>query len=349
MTHRVWRRDAGLALAELGVPAVVPGDGRVVVRVEGAALEPWAATAPGRVPGLAAVGNVVTTGNAAAEWLGARVVVPTLAPCGECDCCRRGGAALCPDGASHGIDGPGTLATTVTAAARWLVRLEPSDSRPATRAGMAGGAGMGRVTMDVPGPAAAALGGELALAYALYARAGVGPRDPVIVWGRGAVARATAAILAAKGAPAHVATDDAALAAALGAAAGPATAAAAIAALTSHDARRPRKVIVTAPELLLPALAAAGPRATVVVLTAPGTSYAPAADLGAALAAEITMTGVAGCHPDLVPELVALVVRGDLALDDLVEVVALDDLPARLVARAAARPPTTLVVALPAV
>lgn len=336
---RAWRRGPGTELAELEVPEVKPGDTRVLVAVEAAAVDPWGATPPGRVPGLAAVGTVIRYGAAAGEWDSARVLVPSMAPCGECDRCRRGGAALCPEGATHGIDGPGTLATVVTAAARWLVRLD--------------------APLILPGPSAAALGGELALAYALYARLGVGPREPAIVWGRGAIARATAAILGAKGAPARVATDDAALAAALGDTAVPATTDAARAALADRDPLRPRKVIVTAPDLLAPALAAAGPRATVVVLSAPGTGGAPSApasahaappavDLAAALADEVVITGVRGCHPDLIPELVALAVRGELPLDALVEVAPFDALPARLAQRAAAPPPTTLVTTLPA-
>ncbi len=328
---RAWRKGDDATLSELTLAAPTPGEGRVLVEVEGAAIDPFAATPRGRVPGVAAVGRVRAVGAAAGEWQDARVLVPMLAPCGECDRCRRGGVALCPDGAAHGVDGPGTLATTITAAARWLVRLE--------------------APLALPGPAAAALGGELALAYALYARAGVGPREPTIVWGRGAIARAAAAILDAKGAPAHVATDDPALAEALrarGTSAGEATAAAATAALAGHDPRRPRRVIVTAPELLPAALEAAGPRATVVTLAGPGAAAAPALALDRALATEVTLTGVAGCHPDLVPELVALAVRGELALDELVEVVPLAEAAAHLGARQAAPTPRSLVVALPA-
>lgn len=317
--NRAWRRGRGNELSALEVPDVAPGDGRVVVEVEAAAVDPWTATPVGRVPGFAAVGRVIQCGNATSEWAGLRVLVPSLAPCGECDRCRRGGVALCPDGAVHGIDGPGTLATVVTAAARWLVRLE--------------------APLALTDPAAAALGGELATAYALYARLGVGPREPAIVWGRGAIARATAAILAAKGAPARVATDDAALAAVLGDGAVAATAEAAAAALADQDPRRPRKVVVTAADLLPAALAAAGPRATIVVLAERGAAM-PSIDLRAAIADEMTITGVTACHPDLVPELAALAVRGDLDLGALVEVTTLDALPGRL----GSGEPRTLVV-----
>lgn len=303
MTHRAWRKLDGTALAELAVADVAPGDDRVLVAVEGAAVGPWGATPRGRVPGVAAVGRVIACGGAATEWMDARVLVPTLSPCGECDRCRRGGAAMCPDGASHGVDGPGALASALTAAARWLVRLDPP--------------------LDLAGPAVAALGGELALAYALYARIGVGPREPTIIAGGGVVARAAAAILAAKGAP--VSAD-----------------------MSEHDVRRPRKVIVTDAARLAETLALAGPRATIAVLTAPGFGGGSVdLDLRAAMAQEITLTGVAGCHPDLVPELVALAVRGDLDLASMTEVVALDELESRLKARGDQPADTTLVVAMP--
>ncbi|MBE7453301.1 MAG: alcohol dehydrogenase catalytic domain-containing protein [Kofleriaceae bacterium] len=127
---RAWRKGDDATLSELTLADPTPGEGRVLVEVEGAAIDPFAATPRGRVPGVAAVGRVRAVGAAAGEWQDARVLVPMLAPCGECDRCRRGGVALCPDGAAHGVDGPGTLATTIAAAARWLVRLEAPLALP---------------------------------------------------------------------------------------------------------------------------------------------------------------------------------------------------------------------------
>lgn len=324
---RAWRRlGNGFDLAEVDLGETTPGHGRVVVAVEAAAISPWAATPPGRIPGVAAVGTVIAAGPAADEWIGARVLVPSHAPCGECELCRRGGAVLCPTGSAHGIDGPGALATQMTAAARWLCRLD------------------GRLAL--PGPSPAALGGELATAYAMYARAGVDARAPTVVWGRGALARACAAILSAKGAPALVATDDEQLVAAAGAtftcvAADPARVSAA---LRDQDPR-PRKILVADAALLPAALAAAGPRATIVVAAGPGRSDLGAPSL-AALAHEVTLVGVTACHPDLIPELAALAVRGDLDLTALTDVAPVAELSARLATRAAAPPPTTLVAAI---
>jgi hypothetical protein len=75
--------------------------------------------------------------------------------------------------------------------------------------------------------------------------------------------------------------------------------------------RPPVKIFATNAELAQ-AIALASPGAIVVVLA----RGAPASvDVGAALAGEVTIVGVAGAHPDLVPELAALVVKGELALD----------------------------------
>jgi threonine dehydrogenase-like Zn-dependent dehydrogenase len=323
-----WRRGAAPSdWQPIEIAIAAPGPGRVTVAIEAAAIDPWSRTPRGRVGGVAAVGRVIATGDAAAEWQGARVVVPSHAACGECELCRRGGVALCPDGEVVGVSGPGALATAMTAPTRWLVRLE--------------------APLDVAGPEAAALGGEAALAYALYARLGVSPREPAVVWGDGALARMTAAILVAKGAPPVVASDDHALAAALpaGAVRCPADPLAVTEALAGAGAgRRPRRIAVTDPARLGAALAAAGLRATIAV--AAHEAGAPALELGAALAAEVTVTGVVGCHPDLLPELTALVVRGDLPLAAMTEVVAVADVGARLAARRERPEPRTLVASL---
>ena len=87
------------------------------------------------------------------------------------------------------------------------------------------------------------------------------------------------------------------------------------------------------------ALALAGPRTTIIVRAAAG-SLALDPTL---LAKEITIASVVGAHPDLLTEILALVVRGDVALADLVHVVPLAELDAALRAPASGR---TLVAAL---
>jgi threonine dehydrogenase-like Zn-dependent dehydrogenase len=286
---RAWQLRGGAIAAIENEPAL-RGDDDVLIAVEAASLGPRALAERAEVPGLAAVGRVVATGPDARHLDGARVVVGPVQPCGDCDLCRRGAAAVCPAGRTLGVTVPGTLSERVVARARWVLPL--------------GG------DLDVPGPTAALLGHEAALAYALYARAGVGPRDPTVVLGDGPVARLLTQILAAKNAaPGGEGGGD-----------------------------RPRKIFACDGVDAAEALAIAGPRATVSVARPLGTVCISAEDrtegLAAALAREVTIIGVAGAHPDLLPELAALVVRGELELATAATVVTIDGLAAALAAPA---------------
>ena len=80
-------------------------------------------------------------------------------PCGECEVCRRGGAAVCP------------LATRAT--------RSPRDSRSCRAAGWSRSA-TGSSCRCPPRPRSPATS---RLAYTLYARTGLAPRDPVVVTG----------------------------------------------------------------------------------------------------------------------------------------------------------------------
>ncbi len=229
-------------------------DDGIVVAVEAACLD-----------GSAAVGRVVEHGAGAQHLAGARVVVGAHQPCGDCDVCRRGGGAVCPAGRTSSMRAP-----QVTARARWALVLGDA--------------------LDVPGPAAALIGGPAALAYAMYARTGVGPGDPTHVLGDGVVARLLAQILTAKGAPPC----------------DPAT-----------FGTRPARLFVCDPDATPRAIALAGPRAIITVAAG-----ARAVDITAAIAREVTVIGVVGAHPDLLPEVAALVVRGDLELASVADAVA---------------------------
>jgi len=248
----------------------------------------------------AAVGRVVEAGAGGRHVLGARVVVGTHQPCGECDVCRRGGAPVCP--ANRTIDATGPR---VTARARWVLVLDEA--------------------LAVPGPAAALLGDHAALAYALYARAGVGPGDPTVVIGDGAVARLLVDVLLAKGAPPIVWTANADLAtwAAGRGAVIARTEDEARAALAGHGARPAKLFVCDRPsgpdnDAAAHAIALAGPRAVIAMIAG-----AARIDVAAALAHEVTVLGVVGAHPDLLPELAALAVRGELDLAGAASMVAL--------------------------
>jgi D-arabinose 1-dehydrogenase-like Zn-dependent alcohol dehydrogenase len=256
-----------------------------IVEVEAAWLPRGVGATPGLVAGGAAVGRVTGGGEHAAPFVGARVLVGTHVACGECEVCRRGGAAVCPAGGAHGVTRPGTLAKTITVPVRAVLPL-------------AGG-------LDVPGPVAAAIGGDLAVAYAMYVRASIGPREPAIVVGDDACAAMLARVLVAKGVTPAVGAEEGARIAAEG---------------------KPLRVFATTAAAVPAALALVGPRTTLVVRAGQGVELAPAL-----LAREVTLHAVVGAHPDLLTEIAALVVRGDVVLDDsTVEVVGMEGVAAAL-------------------
>jgi D-arabinose 1-dehydrogenase-like Zn-dependent alcohol dehydrogenase len=250
---------------------ILTGDA-VVVAVDAASLGPRALALHAEVPGIAGVGRVVACGPDATHLDGKRVAVGAFQACGDCDVCRRAGATVCPAGRTLGVDAPGCAAAEVTARARWVLPLEGP--------------------LELPGAHAALVGGEAALAFALYARAGVGPREPAAVVGDGPVAHLALAVLRAKSVePVHVRTADE---------------------LRDALAGKPAKVLADDTGAAA-ALAGAGPRATVAIasLVAPALNGAA---LSAALAREVTVIGVRGAHPDLLPEVAALAIRGELDL-----------------------------------
>lgn len=249
--------------------------------------------------GAAAVGRVAAAGARAAALIDQRVLVGPIDPCGECEICRRGGAAVCPRARRRGAARAGDR---IVAAARWLVPL--GDELP------------------LPSPAAAAVAGDVAVAYTLYARTGIGPREPTVIVGASPIARFLVEILRAKGAQPVVVVDPARAAWAAWLASRGASIARAGAADADDDVRaavtaeldahglgaRPWRVIAASGEAAPRAAALAGPRATLTLL-------APVPALpGELVAREVTVIGVAGAHPDLVVEAAAMCAKGEIDL-----------------------------------
>lgn len=245
-------------------------------------------------PSGAAVGRVDDASEGSAMLLGKRVLVGPLDPCGQCEVCRRGGAAVCPAGKRR--EG---ISARLRVASRWVVALDAG--------------------LELPGPAAAAVAGDVATAYTLYARTGLSPRDPVVIVGDGVLARFLVEIVRGKGiTPTVVAGGDTAWRDWL---AGKGAAVVAADDPHPHDAvttaiaaqglgARPWRVIATTPAALPRAAALAGPRAT---LTAYADATTPALP-GDVLAREVTVIGVAGPHPDLIVEAAAMCVKGEIDL-----------------------------------
>jgi 6-hydroxycyclohex-1-ene-1-carbonyl-CoA dehydrogenase len=246
-------------------------------------------------PSGAAVGRVDDASEGSAILLGKRVLVGPLDPCGQCEVCRRGGAAVCPFAKRREIS------ARLRVASRWVVALGDG--------------------LELPVPAAAAVAGDVATAYTLYARTGLAPRDPVVIVGDTAVARFLVEIVRAKGiTPTVIASGDESWRSwllAKGAAVvrgddgDDAVRDATTAAIAAQGLGvKPWRVIATSAAVLARAAALTGPRAT---LTAYVDGKAPAlpAEL---LAREVTVIGVAGPHPDLIVEAAALCVKGDIDL-----------------------------------
>ena len=204
-------------------------------------------------------GTVVDAGEAAREWLGRRVVVPRLLPCGECDHCRRGRVALCPSPSTRG-----PLGRTQAVPARWLTSVEPPLWPE--------GAELWQL---------AALADAVLTPYTALSRAGVGPSDTVVVVGNDARAAFARQIATAKGAKLADKPVDGAI------------------------------VIATQPRDWSRAMKELAGGVMVALLDA---EELFSGDWSQVVAKEAHIQGVIGGHPDLLPEICALVVRGQLAL-----------------------------------
>lgn len=238
----------------------------------------------------AAVGLVDDATEGSAVLLGKRVLVAPNDPCGQCEVCRRGGAAVCAFAKPRG-----PIGKRLRVASRWTVALSNG--------------------LDLPMPAAAAVAGDVTTAYTLYARTGLGPREPVVVVGGNAVARFLVEILRGKGiTPTVIASGDEAWKSWLigkGAAVVEAQHEAIATAVSAQGmGNRPWRVIATSPDAVPVASNLAGARVTLTVLANAETPALP----GELLTREVTIIGVAGPHPDLIVEAAALCVKGEIDL-----------------------------------
>ncbi len=257
------------------------------------------------IPSGGMVGTVVGAGDGAADWQGRPVLVPAVLPCGDCVFCRRGRVRHCATRIVRaGVAAHETLPT------RFLCALD----------------GPLAFADDARWPLAL-LGGDGALAYAAVCRAGVAPGAVALVVGGGLLGALTIALLRAVGAEAILLDDDEparararelgalrALTLTEGAALGPVGLMTALGDDHAHQGDPIEPLFVTSADTQAATLALelAPPGATVLFV---GTA-ARTVELDSAR--ELTLGTVAGCHPDLLFELVALVKRGALPLHQLV-------------------------------
>jgi D-arabinose 1-dehydrogenase-like Zn-dependent alcohol dehydrogenase len=168
--------------------------------------------------------------------------------------------------------------------------------------------------LDVPLPAGAAVAGDVALAYTIYARTSVAPADLVVIVGKSPVTRFLVEILRAKAiTPAVVVTTpDAAWTdwlVARGAAVASETNVRDVLAAQGRGVR-PTRVIATSGDAADLACRLTVARGT---LTLVPTSL-PGLDIGLAARREVTVIGVAREHPDLIVEAAAMCVKGEIDL-----------------------------------
>ena len=143
-TRALTVESAGVAPRTIERELRSPATGEVVVEVLACALDaldariaagrvPTAAPLFPLVPGRHASGVVVEVGIGAEHLRNAKVVVPSLLPCDECEACRRARATLCRRRIALGAGPIGGLQTHMTVPARHLLAL-PAISQPARRA-----------------------------------------------------------------------------------------------------------------------------------------------------------------------------------------------------------------------
>lgn len=246
--------------------------------------------------GDASVGVVASAGERARSLVGLRVLAGTADACGECEVCRAGGASVCA------LAKPRTKGKHTVAMGRWLVALQDG--------------------IDLPLPAAAAVAGDIALAYTAYARTSISPADAVVLVGKSPITRFLVEILRAKGITPTVVVeddDDATWSAWL---LGKGVALAPLASRTDATGKvreilgaqgrgmRPTRVIATSGASADLACQLADRRGTLTLLP----TSLPGLEIGLAAAREVTVIGVARAHPDLIVEVAAMCAKGEIDL-----------------------------------
>lgn len=303
-----------------------PEAGEVLVEAAGSAI--------GAAPGSEVAGRVIAAGETASEWLGRRVVIPRVLPCGECGRCRRGRTAACESAFVR----EGAVATHETVPARFLLSVEPplwpGDERlPSGPAGLA---------------CLAALADAAAAPYGALVRAQVAPGELCVIVGAGVRGRFAAGLARALGAHPIVLDGDPhlrELALAAGARSALDSASLDTPALAERLASEATSLGAApgGPKLIETTGSAAGRRRAlelatpggVAALLSDGDGYDLRIPIEALCDGEAVVLGAAACHPDLLPELCALVVRGELDLASQVQLLPFDDYAAAVAERRA--------------
>jgi 6-hydroxycyclohex-1-ene-1-carbonyl-CoA dehydrogenase len=182
----------GALLQRRELSALEPGPNEVVVEVAGCGVchtdigfaydgVPTRRALP-LILGHEISGQVVTTGEKAADWLGRLVIVPAVIPCDTCPACRAARPTICRHQFMPGNDGDGGFATHV---------LVPSHGLCPVPAALPEG-----VTLEMLSVVADAV----TTPYEAIRRSGLGQEDVAVVVGAGGVGGFGVQIAAALGA-----------------------------------------------------------------------------------------------------------------------------------------------------
>ncbi len=234
-------------------------------------------------PGGGLVGIVEECGSAATSFASSRVLVPVVQACGECETCRSGFASVCPHRSLLGQDRDGGCASSVVADSRWLIQLEN---------GLEG----------LTGPEAAFVAGPGLLAYGMFARAGTGAGDLVLVIGKGPVASTLCHLAEGRGAKVVCLGEQEELAGLA-------------ATLEEMDAgARPQQIFACeGNHTIASALAVASPGSRITTCVSTGTI-----PLDKLLEREISVLAVPFGHADLLTEVAALVAKSEVLLSEFI-------------------------------
>ncbi|MCB1363525.1 MAG: 6-hydroxycyclohex-1-ene-1-carbonyl-CoA dehydrogenase [Rhodobacteraceae bacterium] len=129
-------------------------------------------------------GTVVQAGEGAEDWMGRKVIVPAVMPCGECDLCQRGKGTICRNQKMPGNDIQGGFASHITVPARGLCPVDMDRLKA-----------VGLELADV-----SVVADALTTPYQAAVQAGIGQGDLVIVNGVGGVGGYAVQVAAALGA-----------------------------------------------------------------------------------------------------------------------------------------------------
>lgn len=245
--------------------------------------------------GRACVGTVVVSGARARALMGLRVLLGTADACGECEVCRAGGATVC------GLAKARHVAKRTSGMGRWLVALQDG--------------------LELPLPGAAAVAGDVSLAYTAYARTSIAPADAVVLVGKSPVTRFLVEILRAKAITPTVVVEGEdrvwcdwllARGAVIAALESRGNASDRVREVIAGQGRgvRPTKTIATSSEAAHLACQLAHERGTLTLLP----TALKGLDIGIAAEREVTVIGVAREHPDLIVEAAAMCAKGEVDL-----------------------------------